>query len=223
MKTWPSSGRRVPAASCALAKAMPKLSPIPMTSPVERISGPSTVSTPGKRLKGSTASFTDTYVGYRRRDRDDARIDELDQGLSHHDAHRDLRECDAGRFGDEGHRALGARIRLEDVDLLVLDRVLDVDESHDAERLGDLAGVRVQWSRAPLRSASGAAARTPSRHECTPASSTCSITPATKISPSTSRTASTSTSIGVFEETVDQDRPALGDATLARERAVRDS
>ena len=31
---------------------------MPMTSPVERISGPSSVSTPGNRLKGSTASFT---------------------------------------------------------------------------------------------------------------------------------------------------------------------
>ncbi len=33
---------------------------MPITSPVARISGPSTVSTSGKRLNGSTASFTDT-------------------------------------------------------------------------------------------------------------------------------------------------------------------
>ena len=32
-----------------------------MTSPVERISGPSTVSTPGKRAKGNTASLTPTW------------------------------------------------------------------------------------------------------------------------------------------------------------------
>ena len=31
---------------------------MPITSPVERISGPSRVSTPGKRPNGSTASFT---------------------------------------------------------------------------------------------------------------------------------------------------------------------
>ena len=37
---------------------MPKLGAMPITSPVERISGPSRVSEPGKRLKGSTASFT---------------------------------------------------------------------------------------------------------------------------------------------------------------------
>ena len=60
MKTCPWSGRRVPAANWALANAMPKLSPTPITSPVERISGPSTMSTPGNRLKGSTASFTHT-------------------------------------------------------------------------------------------------------------------------------------------------------------------
>ncbi len=33
---------------------------MPITSPVERISGPSAVSTSGKRLNGSTASFTAT-------------------------------------------------------------------------------------------------------------------------------------------------------------------
>ena len=32
-----------------------------MTSPVERISGPSTVSTPGKRANGNTASLTPTW------------------------------------------------------------------------------------------------------------------------------------------------------------------
>ena len=38
---------------------MPKLSADPITSPVERISGPSTVSAPGKRRNGSTASLID--------------------------------------------------------------------------------------------------------------------------------------------------------------------
>ena len=36
---------------------------MPMTSPVERISGPSTVSTPGKRANGKTASLTPTWFG----------------------------------------------------------------------------------------------------------------------------------------------------------------
>ena len=34
---------------------------MPMTSPVDFISGPSTVSTPGKRANGNTASFTPTW------------------------------------------------------------------------------------------------------------------------------------------------------------------
>ncbi len=40
----------------------------PITSPVERISGPSSVSTPGKRAKGITASFTENQ-GVRKSDR----------------------------------------------------------------------------------------------------------------------------------------------------------
>src|SRR5262249_5609865 len=41
-----------------LAKAMAKLRSMPITSPVDFISGPSTVSTPGKRANGKTASLT---------------------------------------------------------------------------------------------------------------------------------------------------------------------
>ena len=36
---------------------------MPITSPVERISGPSIVSTPGKRANGKTASFTEMCRG----------------------------------------------------------------------------------------------------------------------------------------------------------------
>ena len=60
MKTVPARGRRSPAANVALWNATGKLGPIPMTSPVDFISGPRVVSTPGKRGKGSTASFTAT-------------------------------------------------------------------------------------------------------------------------------------------------------------------
>ena len=63
--TTPSTGTLLPAPSCDLAKARPKSMSRPMTSPVERISGPSTESTicPSfvrNRLKGSTASLTET-------------------------------------------------------------------------------------------------------------------------------------------------------------------
>ena len=56
--TPPVRGTIWPAANCDLAKAKPKSSSIPMTSPVERISGPSSGSTPGKRRNGKTDSFT---------------------------------------------------------------------------------------------------------------------------------------------------------------------
>ena len=58
MKTVPLSGSGVPALSCAFANASPKFSPTPITSPVERISGPSAGSTPGNLLNGNTGDFT---------------------------------------------------------------------------------------------------------------------------------------------------------------------
>src|SRR6185295_12246027 len=57
-KTHPVSGSVVPALNCALAKASPKFSPTPITSPVERISGPSVGSTPGNLLNGNTGDLT---------------------------------------------------------------------------------------------------------------------------------------------------------------------
>ncbi len=60
----------MPAAIWLLAKARPKVEPMPITSPVDRISGPRRVSTPGNRPKGSTASLTLTHpppVGARSR------------------------------------------------------------------------------------------------------------------------------------------------------------
>ena len=56
--TVPSSGNFSPAPNSALAKARPKSLSIPITSPVERISGPKMVSVPGNLLNGKTASLT---------------------------------------------------------------------------------------------------------------------------------------------------------------------
>jgi hypothetical protein len=53
-------GNDAPAAACALANAVGKSCAIPITSPVERISTPSTASEPSKRSNGNTASLTDT-------------------------------------------------------------------------------------------------------------------------------------------------------------------
>ena len=60
MKTVPCCGSGTPAAACALANAVGKSRAMPMTSPVERISGPSSASEPSKRSNGSTASLTET-------------------------------------------------------------------------------------------------------------------------------------------------------------------
>src|SRR5262249_30455786 len=62
-KILPPVGSEPYAADCDLAKAYPKLVSIPITSPVDFISGDSNVSTPfparvRNRLNGSTASFT---------------------------------------------------------------------------------------------------------------------------------------------------------------------
>ena len=56
--TVPPRGSGRPAARSALAKAVGKSGPMPITSPVERISGPSVGSAPEKRWNGSTAAFT---------------------------------------------------------------------------------------------------------------------------------------------------------------------
>ena len=56
--TVPSRGKLVPPPIWLLAKAISKDASMPITSPVDFISGPSTVSTPGKRANGNTASFT---------------------------------------------------------------------------------------------------------------------------------------------------------------------
>ena len=60
MKARPLRGSRTPAASCDLTNASPKDSPMPITSPVDFISGPRMVSTPGNLMNGNTASFTET-------------------------------------------------------------------------------------------------------------------------------------------------------------------
>jgi len=58
--TVPDFGTLDPAPSWLFAKASGNERATPITSPVERISGPSTVSTPGKRANGKTASLTPT-------------------------------------------------------------------------------------------------------------------------------------------------------------------
>ena len=63
MNTVPPAGRTAPVASWAFARASPRSAAMPMTSPVERISGPRMMSTPGNLLKGNTLSLTEKCVG----------------------------------------------------------------------------------------------------------------------------------------------------------------
>ena len=63
MQTVPRVGRREPAPSWLFSIASPKVRPAPMTSPVDRISGPRMGSTPGNLLNGKTASLTEKYGG----------------------------------------------------------------------------------------------------------------------------------------------------------------
>ena len=56
-------GRREPAPELALEHGLAEGRPAPITSPVERISGPRMGSTPGNLLNGNTASLTLKYGG----------------------------------------------------------------------------------------------------------------------------------------------------------------
>src|ERR1044071_8383493 len=59
MNARPPCGSLTPAAICDFTNASPKVSPTPITSPVDFISGPRMVSTPGNLTNGNTASFTE--------------------------------------------------------------------------------------------------------------------------------------------------------------------
>ena len=61
MNAVPAFGSVAPAAAWALANAVGKSRAIPITSPVERISGPSSESAPANRSNGSTTSLTHTW------------------------------------------------------------------------------------------------------------------------------------------------------------------
>src|SRR5687768_507285 len=59
MNARPDLGSFTPAANCDLTNASAKLGPTPITSPVDFISGPRIVSTPGNLMNGNTASLTE--------------------------------------------------------------------------------------------------------------------------------------------------------------------
>ena len=122
------SGSWAPAAACALANAVGKSRAIPITSPVERISGPSSESAPAKRSNGSTASLTHTWP--LRRSRGQV---EVGDPLAEHDPAGELGDRQPDRLGDERHRPRRARVGLDHVQPIVaVDRELDVEQPDDA-------------------------------------------------------------------------------------------
>ncbi len=66
------------------------------------------------------------------------------QRFAGHDARRDFRNRNTNHLGDERHRARGARIDFEHVDVAVLDRVLHVHQAADLERKRKFAGLPVE-------------------------------------------------------------------------------
>ncbi len=58
-----------------------------------------------------------------------------------HHLRRDLRERDAGRLRDERHGPARTRVRLQDVDDVVSDGILNVDQPHNSEAESDLLRV----------------------------------------------------------------------------------
>ena len=129
-----------------------------ITSPVERISGPSTGSAPGKRANGSTAALTLTCVGGRL-----GRQRELGERRARREPAGGLDEVDAGRLRRERHRPRRARVRLEHVDLAVGDRELHVQQADDAERRRRAGARRLDRTLVAARRATAPAARTTSR------------------------------------------------------------
>ena len=102
MKIAPSVGRTTPAASWLLANAIENRSLIPITSPVLRISGPSTMSTPDEFAEGKYA-FLDRNV-WRDRFASDS---QFGQCHARHHFGGDLGDGHPRRLGDKRHRAAG--------------------------------------------------------------------------------------------------------------------
>ena len=153
-----ASAVRNSAPSCDLTKASPKLSPTPITSPVDFISGPRMVSTPGNLRNGNTASFTEKYGG------NDFLCRSLAlQRNTGHRARGNLRQRHTDRLGHKRHGARRTRIHFEHVDCVALHRELHVHQADHVQRLGHRHCLAA--AARPARPATGctAAANTPSR------------------------------------------------------------
>ena len=131
----------------------------------------------------------------------------------------DLGQRHAGGLGHERHRAAGPGVGLDHEHLALLHRVLHVDQAPDVERVGDAPRVRLDRRRSPRRTASAAGSTQAESPECTPASSTCSITPPMSTSPVRVPDGVDVDLDGVLEEAVDEHRTLGREPALAPERA----
>ena len=117
-----------------------------MTSPVDFISGPSSTSSPGNFRNGKTGRLDEEVDGIALGRQ--ARATRAARPAASSAAARAIGTPIA--FETNGHRARGARVDLEDVELAVLDRELDVDEAAHRERLAR-AGASRRGSRRAAR------------------------------------------------------------------------
>ena len=142
--TVPEVGSEPYDAVCDFANAGPKAASMPITSPVDRISGPSSESTPlpsGRRNRwnGITASLTATGAPGGQRPavaggRQQALGAQLGDGRAGHDPGRGLGQRHRGRLGRERHGPGRPRVGLQHVQRLVLERVLHVEQSAHPDR-----------------------------------------------------------------------------------------
>ena len=124
----PDFGGRDPAPSWLLAKATANERSIPITSPVERISGPKHRIDAGEAGEREHRFLDPDMIELVERE-----IERGERFAGHHPA-CDLGDRLADHLGDERHRARGARIDLEHVNHAILQRVLDVHQPADVER-----------------------------------------------------------------------------------------
>jgi hypothetical protein len=126
---------------------------MPITSPVDFISGPQHGVDAGEaREREHRFLNRPVLVGA------GLEIDAC-QALARHDAGGDLGHRQPDHLGHERHRARGARINLQHIDVAVLDGVLHVHQAADIERNRERAGLplklgdgrlaeRMRWQRA---------------------------------------------------------------------------
>jgi hypothetical protein len=135
---------------------------------------------------------------------------EIGEASSGGEPARRVDEIDADRLAREGDRARRAWIRLEDVEIVPHEPELNVDEADDSKCRSESTD-RALHERERLGGERGGGRTHEESPECTPASSTCSITAATKVC-APSQSASTSISTAPSEEAVDEHAPPLAAA-----------